>query len=134
MRPSSSDIGVDEPSPNQAVRSRATVLFLFGIVVGLGVGFILGCRHRQFHLALQENKVAAANLQFNSTNLCTEFREYLKARIYCNVYNYYPGDRGYLLQKDWDFGAVDHEVLGSIGVWKDPDQKVFDWPSAIKEK
>ena len=95
---------------------------------------MLGARYKQFDLALQENKVAAANLKFNSTNLCPQFREYLKARIYCNVHNYYPDDRGYLLQKDWDFGAVNRDVLGSIGVWKVPHQKAFDWDSAIKGK
>jgi hypothetical protein len=115
-------------------RSLAVVLLFVGILIGLGVGFVLGWRQRQFDLALQENKVAAVNLKFNSANLCPQFREYLKARIYCNVYNYYPSNRGYLLQKDWDFGAVDRQVLGSIGVWKDPHQKVFDWDAATKEK
>lgn len=107
---------------------------LLGVVIGFGLGFVVGWRNRQFELALQENKIAAVNLTLRSTNLCPQFREYLKARIYCNIYNYYPNDGGYLLQKDWDFGAVDRQVLGSIGVWKDPHQKVFDWNAAIKEK
>jgi hypothetical protein len=114
-------------------------LSIVTFVVGVGAGFIGGCRYRQFDLALQENKVAAGNLMINrafygGTNLSPQLREFLKARIYCNVYNYYPSDRGYLLQKDWDFGPVDRKVLGAVGVWKDPHQKVWDWDAAVKDK
>ncbi|MFM8359559.1 MAG: hypothetical protein ACKOET_13510 [Verrucomicrobiota bacterium] len=68
------------------------------------------------------------------TPLSPAFREYLKARIYCNVHNYYPSDRGYLLRQDWDFGPVDRQVLGLIGVWKDPHDRVWDWESAVTGK
>src|ERR1700731_3937455 len=93
------------------------------LAVGGFAGFIAGCRYRQFDLALKEKKVAAANLSLNrnffgGTNLPAVFQEYLKARIYCNVRNYYPNKAGYLLQKDWDFGPVDRKALGSVGVWK----------------
>jgi hypothetical protein len=107
---------------------------LLAFIIGMGSGFVMGWRYRQFDLALQENKIAAANLKFRAANLSPEFREYLKARIYCNVYNYYPGDQGYLVQKDWDFGPVDKGVLGSINVWKDPEQKAFDWEAASRGK
>ena len=103
-------------------------------MIGVAAGFAAGWRHRQFQLALQENMTAAANLQFYTTNLCPGLREYLKARIYCNVRNYYPSDPGYLIQREWDFGPVDQQVLGPILVWKDPDGKVFDWGSAIRDK
>ncbi len=109
------------------------------MVLGFLVGFIAGRRYGQLDLALRENKVAAANLKMNrdffgGTNLPPLFQEYLKARIYCNVRNYYPSKQGYLLGKDWDFGPVNRSVLGSVGVWKDPDEKVWNWESAIKNK
>jgi len=112
---------------------------LAGLALGLVIGFVGGSRYRQFDLALQENKVAASNLRsnrdwFGGTNLPAVFQEYLKARIYCNVRNYYPSRRGYLLQKDWDFRPVHLNVLGNVGVWKDPEQKVWDWDSAIRDK
>jgi hypothetical protein len=73
-------------------RSLTISLLIAGFVAGLGAGFVGGCRHQQFNLALQENKVAAANLKANTdfyrgTNLSPQLREFLKARIYCNVYN-----------------------------------------------
>jgi hypothetical protein len=112
---------------------------LMGMAVGVVIGFVAGWRHRQFDLALWENKVAAGNLRanrdfFGSTNLPPVFQEYLKARIYCNIRNYYPSKQGYLLNEEWDFGPVDRKVLGSVGVWKDPDEKVWDWDSAVKDK
>lgn len=85
-------------------------------------------------MALQENKIATVNLRFNSTNVGPQLKEYLKARIYCNVFTYYPSTEGYLLQKDWDFGPVDRETLGKIAVFKDPHQVFWDWPSAITNK
>ena len=92
-------------------------------------------------MALTENKIAAANLKadrnfYGGTNLAPEFREYLKARIYHNVYSYYPSTRGYLLQKDWDFGPVDRQLLNTrhIVIWKDIDEVVWDWSSAITNK
>jgi hypothetical protein len=120
-------------------RSLAVFLIIASFVVGAGAGYIGGFRSSRFGLALDENKVTAANLRANSnfyggTNLSPKFREYLTARIYCNVYNYFPSDRGCLLQKDWDFGPVDRKVLGAIMVWKDPDQTVWDWKITIKNK
>lgn len=120
-------------------RPMTSLLLIAAFAIGVGVGFVGGCRYRQFDLALQENKVAAANLKtdadlFGGTNLTPQFREYLKARIYCNVYNYFSSDRGYLLRTDWDFGPVDRTVLGTVGVWKDPHQKVWDWDSAVRDK
>ena len=109
------------------------------MAIGVVIGYVAGWRRRQFDLALWENKVAASNLLANrafygGTNLPPVFQEYLKARIYCNVRNYYPSTRSYLLRKDWDFGPVDRKVLGTVGVWKEPDEKVWDWDSAIKAK
>jgi hypothetical protein len=120
-------------------RSLTISLLIAGFVAGLGTGFVGGCRHQQFDLALQENKVAAANLKANTdfyggTNLSPQLREFLKARIYCNVYNYYPSTSGYLIRKDWDFGPVDRNILGTVGFWKDPHQKVWDWDAAVKDK
>jgi len=38
------------------------------------------------------------------------------------------------LRKDWDFGAVDRQVLGKVLVWKDPDRQVWNCDEALKEK
>jgi hypothetical protein len=120
-------------------KSLAMLLITTGFLAGIGAGFVGGCRYRQFSLALQENKLAAGNLHMNTflhggTNLSPQLREFLKARIYCNVRNLYPNDSGYLLRKDWDFGAVDRQVLGKVLVWKDPERQVWDFDAALKEK
>lgn len=111
-----------------------TIIFAIGLVIGLLVGSIVGSKGASFGAALQENKVAAVNLKFHNDDLSPQLREYLKARIYCNVNAFYPNTAGYLLQKDWDFGPVDKSVLGKMLVFKDPDQIVWDWPSAITNK
>jgi hypothetical protein len=113
---------------------KVTILFMLGLVIGFFVGAIVGSRQSSFSSALEENKVAAANLKFYGTNLTPQLREYLKARIYCNVNTFYPSTSGCLLQRDWDFGPVDKSVLGKILVFKDPTQIVWDWPSAITNK
>ena len=114
--------------------SRVILLVILAFGAGVVIGGIGGSRSTRFSLALTENKIAAANLAadrnfYGGTNLAPEFREYLKARIYHNVFSYYPSTRGYLLQKDWDFGSVDHQLLASkhIVVWKDIDEVVWDW-------
>jgi hypothetical protein len=121
--------------------SRVTILVIMAFVSGVVIGDIEGCRSTEFGLALTENKIAAANLAADRNfsggiNLAPEFREYLKARIYHNVFSYYPSTRGYLLQKDWDFGPVDRQLLAGkhIIVWKDIDEVVWDWSSAITNK
>jgi hypothetical protein len=120
-------------------RSTVIISLTIGLALGGTAGFVGGCRYQQFNLALQENKVAAANLKMNTdlhggTNLSPQLREFLKARIYCNVYNYYPGYSGCLLRKDWDFGPVDRTFLSNVAFWKDPHQKVWDWDAAVKDK
>jgi len=116
------------------MKVKLVIIFVVGLTIGLLIGSIGGCKSASFGAALQENKVAAANLKCCGTNLTPQLREYLKARIYCNVNTFYPNTAGYLLQKDWDFGPVDRSVLGKILVFKDPDQIVWDWPSAITNK
>ena len=120
--------------------SRVILLVVLAFIAGGVVGGIGGSRSTRFGLALTENKIAAANLAadrnfYGGTNLSPEFREYLKARIYHNVFSYYPSTRSYLLQRDWDFGPVDHQLLASrhIVVWKDIDEIVWDWSSAITD-
>jgi hypothetical protein len=113
---------------------KLTIIFIIGLAIGLLVGSIFGSKQASFGAALQENKVAAANLKFYSTNLTPQLREYLKARIYCNVNTFYPNTPGYLLQTDWDFGPVDKGILGKVLIFKDPNQIVWDWPSAITNK
>jgi hypothetical protein len=122
---------------------RLHIIFLIvaAFIVGVIVGGIGASRSTSFGLALAENKIAVANLKgdqnfYGGTNLSPEFREYLKARIYHNIYSYYPSTRGYLLQKDWDFGPVDRQLLMSrhIAVWKNIDEVVWDWSSAITNK
>jgi len=116
------------------LRMKLAITSVFGFLIGLLIGYFFGFRQGTFQLALQENKVAAANLRFNGANSSPQLREYLKARIYCNVNTFYPDTSGYLLQKDWDFGPVDKEILGKILVCKDPNQIVWDWPTAIANK
>jgi hypothetical protein len=113
---------------------KLVIIFAAGLTIGLLIGSICGSKSASFGAALQENKVAAANLQFYGTNLTPQLREYLKTRIYCNVNVFYPNTPGYLLEKDWDFGPVDKNILGKILVFKDPDQIVWDWPGAITNK
>jgi len=109
------------------------ISLLVGVLIGVMLGFVFGFRQGAFQLALQENKVAAANLKFHATNLTPQLREYLKARIYCNVCAYYPGKTGYLAQKDWDYGEVDRDTLGPV-LFKDPHQFVWNWQNAITNK
>jgi hypothetical protein len=113
---------------------KTTILVMVGLLCGFFIGAVFGSKQASFGAALQENKVATANLKFYGTNLTPQLREYLKARIYCNVKTFYPNKAGYLLQKDWDFGSVNKSVLGKILVFKDPDQIAWDWPSAITNK
>jgi hypothetical protein len=115
-------------------RPGVILLLLGGVLLGVALGFFLGWRQAAFQIALQENKVATWNLKFNGTNLTPQLREYLKARVYCNVYTYYPSKHGYLLEKDWDYGKVDRDVLGQVTVFKDPHQVAWDWQSAITNK
>ena len=113
---------------------KLTIIFLvFGCVLaGVALGYWLGWRQACFEIALRENKVATVNLKFCGTNLTPQLREYLKARVYCNVYTHYPSQQGYLLQKDWDYGPVDRDTLGHVLVFK--DQVVWNWESAITNK
>ena len=85
-------------------------------------------------MALQENKVATDNLRLSATNLAPQLREYLKARVYCNINTFYPNGTAFLAQTDWDFGPVDRNVLGKIFVFRDPNQIVWDWAGAITNK
>jgi hypothetical protein len=116
------------------MKIKLVIVFVLGLAIGLLVGSIFGSKQASFGAALNENKVAAANLKFYSADLTPQLREYLKARIYCNVNTFYPNTSGYLLQTDWDFGPVKRSVLGKILVFKDPDRIVWDWPSAITNK
>jgi hypothetical protein len=122
-------------------RLQIILLIVVAFIAGIFLGGLCGSRSNSFGLALAENKIAAANLAadrnfYGGTNLSPEFREYLKARIYHNVSSYYPSSKGYLLQKDWDFGPVDYQLLISrhIVVWKNIDETVWDWSSAITNK
>jgi hypothetical protein len=103
------------------------------IAVGFYGGAIWGFRHASFQSALAENKVAILNLDsFQDIN--PQFREYLKARIYSNVLQFYPSDEGYLQQQDWDRGPVNQDILGSLAASKDPTGAAWDWESAAWSK
>ena len=99
-------------------RRAAIAIAAAGLIVGVLIGFAAGWRYRQFQLALQENKIAAGNLKYASTNLPPVFQEYLKARIYCNVRNYYPSKKGYLLSQ-------------GLGLWSGRPQR--SWPGPYLE-
>ena len=94
---------------NQTLMNRdlriAAGLLLLGI--GFAAGVMWGWRRGQFQAGLEENKIAAVNLQDNHLNISPDLREYLKGRIYYNIATKFPNDRGYLLRGDWDFGPVD---------------------------
>lgn len=115
---------------NRAFYLAATVLLT---AAGFYVGSISGYRSGHFQSALAENKIAILNLDY-SVELNPQFREYLKARVYSNVLQFYPADRGYLQQQDWDRGVVNRDILGSIAAAKDPTGAAWDWQSAVSSK
>ena len=124
-------------SPNHALQLLRALPYLAATVVltaaGFYVGSIWGFRSGHFQSALAENKVAILNLD-SSAELNPQFREYLNARVYSNVLQFYPSDRGYLQQQDWDRGAVNRDILGSIAAAKDPTGAAWDWQSAVLAK
>jgi hypothetical protein len=113
------------------------VLYLIATVALTGAAFyggaIWGLSSARFQSALAENKIAILNLD-SSTELNPQFREYLKARVYSNILQFYPSDRGYLQQQDWDRGPVNRDILGGIAAAKDPTGAAWDWRSAVSSK
>ena len=103
------------------------------LAAGFCGGAFWGVRFASFQSALAENKIATVNLD-SSSELNPQFREYLKARIYSNILQFYPSDQGYLLQKDWDRGPVNRDVLGGLVSSKDPTAAAWDWQSALADK
>ena len=102
-------------------------------VAAFYAGAVWGGRDGLFKSALAENRVAVLNID-SSPEMNPQFREYLKARVYSNILQFYPADRGYLIQNDWDRGPVDRAVLGSIHASKDPTGAAWDWHSAVSGK
>ena len=92
--------------------------------------FAFGAKWGQFQSALQENKLAVGNID-SSPQIDPQFREYLKARVYWNVRMYYPENPGYLIQEEWDRGAVNIAILGDVAAAKDPTAPILSWQSAI---
>ena len=122
---------------NQTLMNRnlriAAGLLLLGI--GFAAGAVWGWRHGQFQAALEENKVAARNLEDNHLHhlkLSPDLREYLKGRIYYNIATKFPDDRGYLLRKNWDFGPVDISKWGTPIYAKDPTVECSSFDSATQ--
>jgi len=113
---------------------RAAAIGLISCSIALGFGYFQGIKQGLFLSALSENNLATANLHDSHKTLPPEFREYLKARIYYNVYMHYPSSSGYLQQKDWDFGPVNRSLLGDIISVKDPTIQISDWTTAISQK
>ena len=120
---------------NQTLMNRdlriAAGLLLLGI--GFAAGAVWGWRHGQFQAALEENKVAARNLEDNHLNLSPDLREYLKGRIYYNIATKFPNDRGYLLRGDWDFGPVDLSKWSRQIYVKDPTGECSSFDSATQD-
>ncbi|MEO7325658.1 MAG: hypothetical protein ABIW82_12585 [Dokdonella sp.] len=112
-------------------------IYLFSVllfVVATSIGaFVLGVVWGRFQGALEENKIAIVNLD-HAPNLDPQFREYLKARVYWNVRMFYPANPGYLIQKDWDRGAVDEDVLGEVAAAKDPTVSILNWQNATNSE
>ena len=106
-------------TPNQSKRLLpiSIGLALFGFAAGWLRGFASG----RFEAGLEENKIAAACLRAEDLTLSPDFREYLKGRIYYNLASKFPNRRGYLLRRDWDFGAVNVPVLKRRIYAKDPN-------------
>jgi len=115
---------------NRALYLGATFVLT---AAGFCIGAIWGIKHGFFQSALAENKVAIANLD-SSPELNPQFREYLKARVYSNILQFYPSKQGYLRQENWDRGPVDREILGRIIGPKDPAGAAWDWQSAVGPK
>lgn len=114
-------------------KTVATALVIVGVAAGYLAGLAVGHGQGAFRVALEENKIAAWNLQFHADKLSPQLAEYLKTRIYCNVLVRYPNDLGYLLKRDWDFGPVDRSVLGEIATYKDL-YRAWSWEEAIADK
>lgn len=95
-------------------------VFLLVSIPSLGLGLMIGgfrgYEHGVFVTAMEENKMAAAILKSEDSEMNPWGREYLKGRIYSNLATKFPNDKGYLLRKDWDFGPIDANVSkGAIG-------------------
>lgn len=114
-------------------KTVAMAWLIVGITAGFLAGLAIGHGQGAFRVALEENKIAAANLKFHADRLSPQLAEYLKSRIYCNVMIQYPNDPGYLLARDWDFGPVDRQVLGDLAVYKDL-YKAWSWEEALAGK
>ena len=106
------------------------IVVLSVIVAACLCAFAFGVWFGRFDAALEENKIAIVNLD-QQPNLNPQFREYLKARVYWNVRMFYPASSGCLIQKDWDRGAVNEEVLAGVAAAKDPTVPILNWQSAI---
>jgi hypothetical protein len=109
------------------VASVLAILF-----AGVFCAFAFGVWQGRFQAALEENKLAVGNID-HLPNLDPQFREYLKARVYWNVRMFYPSSPGYLIQKDWDRGAVNQSVLADAAAAKDPTIPILDWQSAVQK-
>lgn len=101
-----------------------------------GVSFVVGAcwghDRGEFRAGLEENKIAAACLKAQDLSLSPDLREFLKGRIYYNLASKYPNKRGYLLRRDWDFGAVDSAIMKRRIYVKDPAYAAESFEAATR--
>ncbi len=98
-----------------------TIVVVCLIGIGFIAGWLRGFSSGKFQAGLEENKIAEVCLRFHAQEISSDFREYLKGRIYYNLASKFPNDPGYLLRRDWDFGSVDLTRLPGRIYAKDPD-------------
>ena len=116
------------PMKRALIITGILVVTLLVALIGVAEAWHRGFASGRFEAGLEENKLAADCLRAEDLKLSPDFREYLKGRIYYNLASKYPNQRGYLLRRDWDFGAVDVSLLKGRIYAKDPsyDCESFD--------
>jgi hypothetical protein len=93
------------------------VWLLPSVILAFYFGMQVGGRKTQ-HDGATELKLAAFNLEKNSSEMSPQLREYLKGRAYALLMT---GIRSEWVDDRVDFGKIDRKILGPISVVKGPE-------------